>query len=261
MLKNARVLIVDDDPSVRLILERTLQHEGYELDQAANGMEALEKIHKSPYHLILLDIQMKPMDGIKVLSEVRKADTNVVVILLTAHSTIESAVEALHLGAFDYLFKPATTDVIRQRVREGLQRYEQASRRTNLLAQIESLRATLDEIEVDEKSSHSGDAPGRFTRMGNLVVDHHHRIVTLAGRLIDLTTTEFDLLTSLVEASPRPVAPRQLVSAALGYECEETAAREIIKWHIHRLRQKIETDPEKPVYIKTLRYKGYLWNS
>ncbi|MEA4906953.1 MAG: response regulator transcription factor [Chloroflexi bacterium] len=260
-MKPAHVLVVDDEPNILFVLERTLRREGYQIDTASGGVEALEKIRRSKYQLVMLDLNMQPVDGLQVLSTLRAQDSNAVVIILTAHSTIESAVEAMHLGAFDYLFKPASPEVIRQRVREGLQRYEQNIRRLYLLEQIEGLRQKLQAFDDEDRLEAGMGGSERFTRLGHLVIDHHHRAVTLAGRLLDLTTTEFDLLACLVEASPRPVPPRQLVTRALGYDSGDMGAREIIKWHIHQLRQKVEPDPNKPVYIKTVRYKGYMWNS
>jgi DNA-binding response OmpR family regulator len=260
-MNQERVLIVDDEPNVRFVLERTLKNEGYDLDVATSGIEALDKLSHTSYHVVLLDLNMKPIDGMQVLNTLRKQDSNVVVIILTAHSTIESAVDALRLGAFDYLFKPATPDAIRQRVQAGLQHYEQNLRRTRLLWQIEGLRQTLQEFEGVEGALSTPETPGRFAHVGQLVIDHHHRIATLAGQLLDLTTTEFDLLVCLVESSPKPVAPRQLLNRALGYDGEDAEARELIKWHIYQLRQKIEPEPNKPCYIKTVRYKGYLWSS
>ncbi len=260
-MSKPHILIVDDEPNVRFILEHILKKENYQVDSAIDGIEALNRISEYSYQLILLDLHMKPIDGMQVLSAVRSQDSNAVVIILTAHSTIESAVEALRLGAFDYLFKPTSPEVIRQRVQEGLQYYETNVRRSRLLSQIENLRLTLKELESEEKNLEPPDTPGRFARSGQLIIDRHHRIVTFAGRLIDLTTSEFDLLACLVGSAPKPVSPRQMVHYALGYESEDAEAREIIKWHIHRLRQKVEPNPEKPCHIKTIRYKGYLWSS
>ena len=123
------ILIVDDEANIRFILERTLSHEGYVLDSAENGQEAIKKLGNSAYDLVLLDLNMKPVGGIQVLNAIRDRDSEISVIILTAHSTIDSAVEALRLGAFDYLYKPATAEAIRQRVREGIQHRQQNLRR------------------------------------------------------------------------------------------------------------------------------------
>lgn len=252
------VLIVDDDDSVRFVLERTLRHDGYSIDTAAGGGEAIEKLSRGRYALVLLDLNMCPIDGLQVLSTLRQQAGHTVVIILTAHGSLESAVEGIRLGAFDYLFKPAATESIRERVRAGIAHYEQSRRREALLDQLEHIRQLL--TETESSFAPLPDSATRFLHSGKLVLDRHHRNATLDGKLLDLTTAEFDLLTGLVLAAPAPIGPRQLVNDALNYDCEENEAREIVKWHIHHLRQKIEPDPPHPIYIKTVRYKGYLWS-
>jgi DNA-binding response OmpR family regulator len=260
MADQARILIVDDEPNVRFVLERTLGREKYALDTAADGGEAIEKISRETYDLILLDLEMRPVNGLQVLSAVSARAPDTVVIILTAHSTIESAVEALRLGAFDYLFKPALPETIRERVREGLKQRQQAQHRFHLLKQVEDLRATLLGLETESGQPGQPQGPGRFCTSGKLVIDFHHRVATLSGRLLDLTTTEFNLLASLVQQAPKAVSPRQLVNQALEYDAGDAEAREIIKYHIHHLRKKVERDPQHPRFIKTVRYKGYLWS-
>ena len=256
-----QILIVDDEPNIRFILERALKHEGYALDIAANGSEALQKLKKRDkrYDLLVLDLQMEPVDGLQVLQAAREQDPDVIVIILTAHGSMESAVEALRLGAFDYLLKPATPEAIRQRVHEGMQQRQHSLQRKNLLNQIDTLRQTLNNLDSNQDLLTPPPISARFVRSGDLVIDRHHRQATMAENLLDLTTTEFDLLLCLVLASPKPLSPRQLVNRGLGYDCEEQEARDIIKWHVHHLRRKIEPNPTTPHYIKTVRHQGYLW--
>jgi len=259
-LDKPRILIVDDEPNVRFVLERTLVNDGYILDTAADGAEAIQKLGQAAYDLLLLDLNMRPVDGVQVMNAVRERGSDIVVIILTAHSSIESAVEALRLGAFDYLFKPTSPDAIRRRVSEGIRYRQQALRRARLLTQIEGLHQSLADLDKEISTLGPDTSPRRFLRSGKLVIDKYHRSAMLGEALLDLTTTEFDLLVALTEAAPAAVAPQQLVRSALHYEAPETEASEIIKYHIHQLRQKIEGDPAKPKYIKTVRYKGYLWS-
>ena len=254
------ILIVDDEANIRFILERTLSHEGYVMDSAENGQEAIKKLGNSAYDLVLLDLNMKPVGGIQVLNAIRDRDSEISVIILTAHSTIDSAVEALRLGAFDYLYKPATAEAIRQRVREGIQHRQQNLRRLRLLDQIEDLRQSLIDLDNETETIGQASSPRRFVRTGKLVVDKYHRSATLDGKLLDLTTAEFDLLVCLADVAPSPVSPKRLVMAALNYDVDEVEAREIIKYHVHQLRQKVEPDSANPKYIKTVRYKGYFWS-
>ena len=201
------IFIIDDEPNIQFVLKRTLSRDGYTIEVAGDGLEAIRKIGQNHYDLILLDLNMQPIGGMQVLSAVRERNPDCVVIILTGHGTIDSAVEALRLGAFDYLYKPASPDAIRQRVREGIQHHQQALRRSQLLSQIESLRQSLVELDDQAEPAEQVTSPQRFLCKGKLVVDRYHRSATLNGRLLDLTTTEFDLLVCLVEASPRLCSP------------------------------------------------------
>jgi len=260
-MSEPKILIVDDESNIRFVLKHALKYEGYLLDCAANGAEAIQKLnHASPYDLLLLDLKMEPIDGLQVLQAARQHDPDLVVIILTAHGSLESAVEALRLGAFDYLFKPATPEAIRRRVYEGVQQRRQALQRRQLLHQINTLRQALNTLNDDDALALLTPNT-RFIRSNNLVIDRHHRQASLGDTPLDLTTAEFDILLCLVSASPAPLSSRALVNRALGYDCEDTEAREIIKWHIHHLRRKIEPDLTHPHYIKTIRSQGYLWSS
>lgn len=254
----AKLLIVDDEASVRVVLKNALKHEGYAVQTAGSGAEAMRLIEAEIFDLLLLDLQMEPVDGLTVFNFARRRDPYLVVIILTAYGTVESAVEALRLGAFDYLFKPTSPDIIRQRVAEGLAHRAKLLQQANLLKQLELLRQSL--ADLDETIPTVPPPGQRFIRSGPLVIDTHHRQATLNDRLLQLTTTEFDLLTCLVKESPRPVSPRQLVNCAMGHDCDEVEARGLVKWHIHHLRRKIESNPRRPHYIKTVRHKGYLWS-
>jgi DNA-binding response OmpR family regulator len=256
-----RILIVDDDPGVRLVLEKTLAAEGYQLDSASGGDEAIRKLSQSGYDVLLLDLKMMPVDGLQVISALRGNGSNAAVIILTGHSTIESAVEALRLGAFDYLLKPAAPDIIRQRVSEAVLYSRQVTRRDHLLAQMENLRQNLLDLEPETGPIREAMALDRFIRSGKLVIDKYHRSAMFDGEPLDLTTVEFDLLRTLVEAAPEPLEPRELARRALHYDPEEMEARQTVKYHIHQLRRKLGDDSRNPRWIKTVRYKGYFWGA
>ena len=249
------ILIADDDENIRFILEKSLGSADYELETARDGRDALDKIAHRTYDLLLLDLNMGAVSGIQVLSALRKEDRDTLVIILTAHSNFESAVEALRLGAFDYLLKPSTTEAIRKRVQEAIH----SLRRRRLLSKMEQFMQTLSELDESERTDKFSSSD-RFIRDGKLVIDLHHRTAVMENQSLDLTTAEFNLLVALVSAAPEPVSASQLVQEALNYSCAETEAREIVKTHIYHLRQKIENDPQKPYSVKTIRYKGYLWS-
>ena len=256
----ARILIVDDDPNVRFILERALRKERYTVAAAADGREALAKIAGIPYDVVILDLQMQPIPGMHVLEAVRRRSPDTAVIILTGHSTVNTAVEALRLGAFDYLFKPVMPEAIRRRVREALAHREEEQRRTQVLQQVDELRETLLALNTQARQVQETGRPGRFRVSGPLTIDTRQRAIVLRGRPLDLTTAEFNILLALVQQAPKEVSPRELVRQALEYDAGEAESAEIIRYHIHQLRRKVEEDPQHPRLIRTIRYRGYLWS-
>ena len=255
-----RILIVDDEPGVRLVLEHTLQSEGYELETAVDGEDALQKIAATTYDLLLLDLHLGNIDGLQVLEAARHKDETVVVIILTGYASMDSSVEALRLGAFDYLFKPAMPDVIRQRVQAGLEERTQELEREQILGQIDALRHALNVVDTKRAAISHKNTDDRFIKKEKLIIDRHHRTATLDTHLLELTTAEYGILLKLAESSPIPVSAQQLLSGALGYDSHTAEAREKAKWYIHHLRRKVEPDPKQPKFIKTVRNKGYFWN-
>ncbi|MEW5941004.1 MAG: response regulator transcription factor [Chloroflexota bacterium] len=253
-MEPARILIADDEPGIRFVLREMLAREGHLVEEAASGEDAVSKLAADRYDIVLADLKMPPGSGLDVLRALRAQNRDANVIIMTAYSTMESAIEALRLGAFDYLFKPVKFDEIRQRVREALLHRQKLAQKENMERQIESLRALLSEYNAPAPDSQ------RFLRSSELIVDRHHRTATLRGDLLDLTSAEFEVLVCIMEAAPNPVAPGEIVRKALGYEADETRAAETAKWYIHHLRRKIETDVARPRLIKTVRYRGYLWS-
>ncbi|HFE66260.1 MAG TPA: response regulator transcription factor [Chloroflexi bacterium] len=258
--RSSSILIADDEENIRFVLQRVLQREGYVVDTAVNGRDALNKLQQRSYDLLLLDLQMEPVSGMELFQTIRELDKNIVVVILTAHGSMDSAIEALRLGAFDYLLKPASPDLIRSRVREGLTEQRKRQRRRRLQQQIEMLQQTLSELEAEELST-APPVDGRFLQSGGLLIDQRRQTAALHGRILNLTTTEFNLLNCLVRRAPEPVSAQELVQCAAGYKAPLPEARELVKWHIHQLRRKIEENPSRPQYIKTIRHKGYLWSA
>jgi len=254
-----RVLIVYGEPNICAVWQRTLGAEGYVVDAAADETQALEKLQHAEYDLILLDFCMESVSGLDVLRAVRQQNRETVVIVFTGHDLLKNAVEALHLGVFDYIFKPTTPEVVRQSVREGLHYRRQVVGQQHLVEKRGTLRQIPVNSELGASLALRLGAQQRFIYSGKLVIDRHRREATFEGRPIALTTTEFNILLELVLAAPHPVHPQNLAHEAMGYDYEDVQARDLVKWHIYHLRQKIETNPSEPQYIKNVRYKGYLW--
>ena len=261
---SARILIVDDEESIRFSLQRVLERDGHEVWTAEDGQQALRLVQHHLFDLILTDLKMEGADGVEVLHQARAMSPDTAIIMLTGYATLESAIEALRHGVIDYLVKPCSTADVRTSVEKGLSRRFRELRRRQLL---EQMSATLNELR-DETSPHTRfpapspsplePEPRTTLCHGNLTVDRQRHQVTVEGRKVDLTPTEFELLAHLVENAERVVSCSELVLAAHGYEISEDEARRVIRPHITNLRQKLSTAPDSRPYILNVRGVGYV---
>jgi len=233
--QKTRTLVVDDESGVRFFVEETLTKAGYDVAKAASGEEALERLRDEAYELMILDLKLGGrVDGLKVLEAVRWRWPEIIVIILTGHGSLESAIAAIRDGVDGYLLKPVEPRQLRQAVKEALERR----------AQVAGLPERAGEPKTLE-----GDP---FT------IDLSKHIARKNGETLDLTPREFRLLAHLIQNSHRVVGPKELVQVVQSYECDSLhEARQIIKWYIHRLRQKIEPEPSKPRYVINIRGVGY----
>ena len=122
----SRILVVDDEPSMRELLDIVLRREGHEVFKASNGRQAVEILEREPIDLLISDIKMPDMSGVDVLKAAKLLDADIVGIMVTAYASIESAVEAMHLGAYDYVSKPFNVEELKLRIRKGLERKQLA---------------------------------------------------------------------------------------------------------------------------------------
>lgn len=153
-MSTAKILVMDDELSIRLFLEKTLTRDGHMVVTAASGEEALELIAGQTFDLALLDLKLTGIGGLEVLAALREQAPDTVVIILTAQASLESAVEALRQGAHDYLFKPCQTFQLRQSIQQGLAKRQQALQQRGLLQHLEqhlvndlaTIRATIHDL-------------------------------------------------------------------------------------------------------------------
>ncbi len=262
-IQNARIMVVDDEAAARISLAEILRLEGYEVATAASGEEALSLLNRTgPYDLMVLDIKMTGMDGLAVTEAVQKQAPDTVIILLTAFGTLETAIQAIRHGAHDYLLKPCPIPEILESVRKGLSKRQQTRQRQHLVSQLQQALSELAVVEGAEPAEEPAVGQGeRFTQIRDLVMDRQKHIVTLRGRPLDLTPTEFKVLACLMETPDQVWSPQELVRRAQGYETDAWGARAIVRVHIRRLRKKIEVDPSKPKYILNMRGIGYMFAS
>lgn len=266
MTERPAVLIVDDDDDLRALLQSSLSREGYDLTAAASGEEALRKMSILSFDLAIIDIRLPGIDGVQLVRDIRRRWPDIVVIVLTAFASLDSAVACLRAGVHDYLFKPCPITELRRSLREGLAKRQGLTKRFELLQALEQqltqgLRALRGETPatatVVEAIGDGSTILGRFVRTGSLIIDRERHEALLGETPLDLTPTEFEILAYLAERSPAVVSPIDLARRAMGYEAGEHEARELVKWHIHHLRQKIEVDASRPILLKNVRGVGY----
>lgn len=263
MTSQNTILIVDDENRLRLSLSLILQKENYRVETAANAEDALDCLEQHEYDLMFLDLNMPGMSGIELLVEVHRQYPHMPVLILTAYGALESAIQAVRLGARDYLIKPMEPVLILTRVKEILAESEQPARKKEIVGQIQSLLAELQKIEGEDTTPTSALAAlppansGRFLNKGNFDLDLHARHAALNGKYIPVTGIYFDYLCTLLRHAPKPVAYKTLVREAQGYDMAIAEASDLARWRIHELRKVIEADPEHPRYILTVRGTGY----
>jgi DNA-binding response OmpR family regulator len=223
-----RVLVVDDEEPIRLLLRRYLSLEGYTVDEAADGGEAVRAMATHPPDLVLLDVMMPGQDGLDVLASLRQT-SEVPVILLTARDDETDRVMGLRLGADDYVVKPFSPAELAARIASVLRR----------------------------TGAHGGSARLRF---GRLEIDLRSREVTLDGHIVEMPAREYELLAFLA-SSPREVFSREQLLERVWGSSEEWQDPATVTEHVRRLRRRIEDDPDRPSWIKTVRGAGYRFES
>lgn len=258
------ILIVDDEENLRLTLSRILNHAGYTVTTASSGEEALRMVQAGGYDLAFIDLLMPGIGGMTLLKEFRQLYPDMPVLILTAHATLESAIEAVRQGARDYLLKPASPEMILDRVGEILNEQKQPQRLREILAQIQTLVNEMHqytqpggEPAIQSLNLVPPTDPMRFLQRGPFVLDLHARHVTIDGEYIALSPTNFDYLVTLVRHAPNPVTYEALVRESQGYDVTLVEAREMARWRIHELRKAIEKDSKNPQYLITIRGSGY----
>jgi len=254
-----RVLVVDDEANLRQTMARILHQLGCDVTTAADGVEALQRLEVAPYDLMYLDIRLPGMDGLQVLRQVHDRYPQLAVVLLTAYASISSAVEAVRLGATDYLIKPITPEALIARTRTILTDQAIQHRRREVQEQIDALQAelkTLDQAPVVTPSSVT-PVDDRFLKRGALILDLHTRRATYADRVLTLPPTAFDYLMVLARHAPDVVPYQTLVVEAQGYQTDLRQAQELTKWHIHTLREALERESAGSCHLLTVRGTGY----
>ncbi|MBD9649905.1 response regulator [Ensifer sp. ENS09] len=229
------VLVVDDDPRIRQMLSRYFEGEGYRVSLAGDGREMRDRLDKAHVDIVLLDLGLPGEDGLSLARELR-AHSDIPIIMLTGRDDVVDRVVGLEIGADDYVTKPFHLREVLARVRGALRRN----------------RPRVVSIQENEKSE-------TFCFEGLRLDVSRRRLTSEDGREIALTTAEFDMLCTLVRHAGRVLNRDMLMDLTRGRSLE--AFDRVIDAQIARLRRKIERDPRRPEFIKSVRGVGYVFSA
>jgi OmpR family response regulator RpaB len=225
-----KILVIDDEASIRQIVETRLKLAGYEVITAADGVEALEQAATHQPDLIVLDIMMPKLDGFEVCRELRKNMTTPI-IMLTAKGDITDRIAALELGADDYVVKPFSPRELEARIKAVLRR------------------------------THTDQAKQTVISIDKLTIDTGKRQVLKSGEKVKLTEMEFNLLELLATNPGRAYSRSEILHQVWGYRLSQYSDTRVVDVHISRLRSKLEDDPSSPELILTARGTGYMFQN
>ncbi len=225
-----RLLVVDDDDEIRELLEFDLAHSGYSVDTACDGLEGLNKAVNNHYDIILLDVMMPKMNGFDVCKNLRKANPDVPVLLLTAKGTIGDKTQGFDCGADDYLVKPFDIQEVLLRVKALLRRNPDNNQNNESFKQ-------------------------EILKMGEIELFPESLETSIEGKKIKLTPTEFEILYCLMQHFNDAVSLAVLLDEVWGYDSDEDVR--MVRVHVGGLRQKIEKDTKNPKYLHTVTNVGY----
>lgn len=229
-----KILVVDDEASIRRILETRLKLAGYNVITAADGQEALDQFNSFQPDLVILDVMLPKMDGYEVCREIRKT-SDTPIIMLTAVADVSNRIQGLEIGADDYVVKPFSPSELEARIKAVL-------RRT---------------VERQQEAGQSKST--NVITIGHLKIDLNKRQVTRKNERIRLTGMEFSLLELLVTNSGRPFSRGEILQQVWAYPPDHRIDTRVVDVHISRLRSKLEEDSSNPDLILTARGIGYMF--
>lgn len=221
--ENKRILLVEDERSIRDAVQAFLEHEKYEVTPAGDGVVALEEFGKEEFDLVVLDLMLPRLSGEQVCNKIRETST-VPIIILTAKGSIEDRVMGLELGADDYLVKPFSP--------------------RELVARVRALLRRAGGVEESQRLD-----------LGDIVIDMAGHKVFNKGVLVEMTASEYKLLTTLAKSPGRVYTRSELVRKVLGYDFE--GYERSIDSHVKNLRAKLGDDPKNPRWLFTVHGIGY----
>lgn len=229
----SKILVIEDDQDIAFLVAMHLRDHGARVDVCHHGSKGLQKALVGSYDLVILDLMLPGMDGLEICRSIRGMETYTPILMLTARTTEMDRVLGLEIGADDYLTKPFS-------VRELVARTKAICRRMT----------ALEKAKPEEKQS---------VQAGELLVDYQEHTVVMAGRQLDLTAREFDLLWHFICHPGQVFSRGQLLDAVWGYSHD--GYEHTVNSHINRLRAKLEQDPSQPKFILTVWGIGYKFSN
>lgn len=225
------ILIIEDDPDIARLVQMHLRDIDCEADIATDGNEGISRFKTGDYDLVILDLMLPGRDGISVCRDLRSRESYIPILMLTAKSSELDRVLGLEMGADDYLTKPFSIP--------------------ELMARVKALFRRVDALSVPHVQQNSDG----LIRYGDLTIDQSKHRVSVAGREVDLTAREFELLACFARNPGRVYSRTQLLDQVWGYNHE--GYEHTVNTHINRLRAKIEKNAADPKYILTVWGVGY----
>jgi two-component system, OmpR family, KDP operon response regulator KdpE len=225
-LLQGKILLVDDDASIRRALHTTLSALGFEVEEASAGEQAVSFARSERYDAVLLDINMSGIGGIEACRTLRRLAPGLPILMLTVRDSEDDKIGALDAGADDYITKPFHVGELTARVRSAVRRS----------------RATQGDSET-------------VISIGDIELDRERRLVKKSGAIVHLTPKEFDLLYCLMSRAGKPLTHARLLTSVWGIEYGNEL--EYLRTFVRQLRKKLEDDPARPKYLLTESYIGY----
>jgi DNA-binding response OmpR family regulator len=255
------ILIIDDEPTLRQTFTRILKQGGYEATSAADGSEALKRLEANRFDLAFLDIRLPGgMSGMDALKQIHDLYPNLPVILFTGYASLQTAMDAVRLGATDYLVKPVSPEILLERTQAVISQQATQRRRRELQEQIASLQEELRQLDASPNDPPTAAAridSERYLKSGSLLIDLQTRRASFGDQSLTLPPATFDYLVVLARHTPDIVSYQTLVTEAQGYHTDARQAQELAKWHIHEIRRALEPDSRRPRHIINERGEGY----
>ena len=221
-----KVLLVDDDTSIRRALHTTLSALGFEIEEASSGEQAVSFVRTERYDAVLLDINMPGVGGIEACRILRRLAPGLPILMLTVRDSADDKIDALNAGADDCITKPFHVGDFTARVRSAVRRSQVAQGESEMVITI-----------------------------GEIVLDRERRLVKKSGAIVHLTPKEFDLLYCLMSHAGKPLTHARLLTSV--WVTEYRNELEYIRTFVRRLRKKLEDDPARPKYLVTESHFGY----